>query len=139
MWLIKNSIKRFLKLVWNGFPRIKFIKVTSFKNLKIRKIYVRKISMHYIIIFSFDNALFTLFYFDTTLMYFLNSHFSFFLCDKCIVVISKVHYKSIIFLEFIQFFYDDSTLKSMITWIIKILIMLIFNIFKFYICMYNPQ
>jgi hypothetical protein len=31
-----------------------------------------------------------------------------FLCDRHNVVISKVHYKSIIFLEFIQTFYDDS-------------------------------
>jgi hypothetical protein len=40
-------------------------------------------------------------------MYFLSPHFSFFLCDRCSVVVSKVNYKSIIFLEFIQFFYDD--------------------------------
>jgi hypothetical protein len=58
--------------------------------------------------FSFDDVLFYLFYFDTTLTYFLNPHFSFFLCDKYNVVISKVHYESIIFLEFIQKIYDDS-------------------------------
>jgi hypothetical protein len=51
---------------------------------------------------------FILFYFDTTLMYFLGPHFSFSLCNKHNVVISKVHYESIIFLEFIQYFYDDS-------------------------------
>jgi hypothetical protein len=38
----------------------------------------------------------------------LNPHSSFFLCDRRNVVISKIHYKSIIFLEFIQFFWDDS-------------------------------
>jgi hypothetical protein len=48
------------------------------------------------------------FIFDTTLTYFLSLHFSFFLCDKHSVVISKVHYESIIFLKFIQTFYDDS-------------------------------
>jgi hypothetical protein len=54
------------------------------------------------------NSIFFNFYFDTTLMYFLNPHFSFSLCDNRSVVISKVHYESIIFLEFIQKFYDDS-------------------------------
>jgi hypothetical protein len=43
-------------------------------------------------------------YFDI----FLSPHFSFFLCDKYSVVISKVHYESISFLEFIQKNYDDS-------------------------------
>jgi hypothetical protein len=38
------------------------------------------------------------FYFDITLTCFLSPHFSFFLCDKFSVVISKVHYKSIIFI-----------------------------------------
>jgi hypothetical protein len=57
---------------------------------------------------SFDDALFFHFYFDTILMYFLSPHFSFSMCDIHSVVISKVHYESIIFLEFIQFFYDDS-------------------------------
>jgi hypothetical protein len=41
-------------------------------------------------------------------MYFLNPHFSFFLSNKHNVVISKVHYESIIFLEFIRYFYGDS-------------------------------
>jgi hypothetical protein len=36
-------------------------------------------------------------------MYFLSPHFSFSLCDKHNVVISKVHYESIIFLEFTFF------------------------------------
>jgi hypothetical protein len=37
-------------------------------------------------------------YFDI----FFESTFSFFLCNKCNVVISKIHYKSTIFLKFIQ-------------------------------------
>jgi len=45
---------------------------------------------------------FYFFYFNTTLTYFLTPHFSNFLCDKCSVVISKIHYEFIIFLEFIQ-------------------------------------
>jgi hypothetical protein len=43
-------------------------------------------------------------YFDI----FLNPQFAFFLSNKHSVVISKVHYKFIIFLEFIQKIYDDS-------------------------------
>jgi hypothetical protein len=79
------------------------------KLLAIKNIYIRKLSMHFsLIIFSFDDVLFFNFYFDITLTYFLNPHFSFFLCDKHSVVISKVHYKSIIFLAFIQKIYDDS-------------------------------
>jgi hypothetical protein len=79
-----------------------------FKHLKIKNIYIRKVSMHFKKNSSFDDALFYFIYFDTTLTYFLNPHFSFFMCDKRNVVISKVHYKSISFLEFIQKIYDDS-------------------------------
>jgi hypothetical protein len=61
-------------------------------------------------------------YFDI----FLRSHFSFFLCDKHIVVISKVHYKSIVLLEFQKQLWW-SPLKSMTIWIIKKLTMLILN------------
>jgi len=43
-------------------------------------------------------------YFDI----FFETAFSFFLCDKHNVVISKVHYESTIFLKFIQKIYDDS-------------------------------
>jgi hypothetical protein len=65
-----------------------------------------KFSMH------FTNKIFILWcfiflfwhYFDI----FLSSHFSFILCDKRSVVISKVHYESTIFLEIIQKIYDDS-------------------------------
>jgi hypothetical protein len=95
--------KTLKKLIWNGLPRIKFITITSFKFFKNKKTYIRKISMHFI------NQFFIwwcfIFYFDTTLMYFLSPHFSFSLCDKCNVVISKVHYESRIFLKFIQFFF----------------------------------
>ncbi len=49
---------------------------------------------------SFDDVLFFIFYF-------LSPHFYYF-GDKCNVVISKDHYESIIFLEFIQNLNDDS-------------------------------
>jgi hypothetical protein len=68
---------------------------------------LRKLQCTSLINFSFDEVLFLNFYFDITLTYFLNPHFSFFVCDKCSIVISKVHYESIIFLEFINFFFDD--------------------------------
>jgi len=55
---------------------------------------------------SFDNVL-SFKIFLTLLWYFLSPHFSFVLCNKYSVVISEVHYKSIIFLEFIQNLYDD--------------------------------
>jgi hypothetical protein len=64
--------------------------------------------MHSLINFSFDDELFFNFYFDTTLTFFWVHIFHFFLCDERSVVISKVHYESIIFLEFIQIFYDQS-------------------------------
>jgi hypothetical protein len=50
---------------------------------------------------------FFIFYFVTTLTYILKTHFLFFMCERRNVVISKVHYESIIFLEFIQKIYDD--------------------------------
>jgi hypothetical protein len=48
------------------------------------------------------------FFILTLLWHFLSPHLSFSLSAKCSVVISKVHYESIIFLEFIQNMYDDS-------------------------------
>jgi hypothetical protein len=47
------------------------------------------------------------------LSYFLILNFSFFLCDKHNVVISKVHYESIIFLEFIQNYNDIKVYNNM--------------------------
>jgi hypothetical protein len=52
--------------------------------------------------FSFDGVLFFNLYFDVTMTHFLNSHISLYMCDKCSVIISKVHYESIIFLEFMH-------------------------------------
>jgi hypothetical protein len=43
--------------------------------------------------YSFDGGL--LFNFDITMTYFLNPHFSFSVCDKHSVIISKVHNESI--------------------------------------------
>jgi hypothetical protein len=56
----------------------------------------------HLMIFFFIN------FFDTTLTFCFSPHFSFsFLCNKRSVIISKVHYKLIVFLEFIQKIYDD--------------------------------
>jgi hypothetical protein len=45
--------------------------------------------------YSFYASLF--FNFDITMTYFLNSYFSFFMCDKYNVINSKVHNESILF------------------------------------------
>ncbi len=74
-------------------------------------------------------------YFDI----FLNPHFSFFVCDGHIVVISKVHYESIIFLEFIKFFVWWFPLKFITTWIIKELAMLILNMALNFMFVCNPK
>jgi hypothetical protein len=78
----------------------------KFKNLKLY--ILRKFQCTSLINSSNDDALFYFIYFNTTLTYFLSQHFSFFQCDRCSVVMSKVQYESIIFLEFIQKIYDDS-------------------------------
>jgi hypothetical protein len=51
---------------------------------------------------SFDGGLFFHFYFGNIITYFLSPHFSLFLHDKCNVIISRVHYESIVFLKFIH-------------------------------------
>jgi hypothetical protein len=45
--------------------------------------------------------LFLLFIFNTTMGFFLNPHLSFYSCEKCNVIISKVHYVSNFFFKFI--------------------------------------
>jgi len=64
-----------------------------FKN---KNIYIRKFQCTSLINSSFDEFFFLKKKIDITLTFFLSPHFSFFLCDKRSVVISKVHYKSII-------------------------------------------
>jgi hypothetical protein len=80
----------------------------SKKFKKLKKYILEKFQCTSLINYSFDDTLFSLKEIDTTLTYFSSPHFLFFRCDKCSVVISKVHYESIIFSKFIQFFYDDS-------------------------------
>jgi hypothetical protein len=53
-----------------------------FKLLKIKNIYIKKVSMHSLIIFSFDNAFIFNFYFDTTLTFFLSPHLSVFFMSQ---------------------------------------------------------
>ncbi len=53
----------------------------------------KKVSMH--IAFKLFIGWCFIFNFDITMTYFLSSHFSFYVCDKCNVIGSKVHYESI--------------------------------------------
>jgi hypothetical protein len=46
--------------------------------------------------------------FNIIMTFFRVHHFLFYLCDKCNVIISKVHYESTIFLEFIHILKYDS-------------------------------
>jgi len=76
------------------------------KLLKLKIYILGKFQCTSLINSSFHNVLFYFyFYFYITLTYFLNPHFSFFWSDKHSVVISKIHYKSI---RFIQKNYNDS-------------------------------
>jgi hypothetical protein len=87
------------------FQGSKFMAITSFK---IFKIYILgNLQCTSLMKISFDDILFYFIYFGFFDI-FLNPHFSHFLCDRHSVVISKVNYESIIFLEFIQKTYDNS-------------------------------
>ncbi len=97
-----------------------------FKKL-IKNIYIKKVSMHFTNKFFISWFIFLFLFFDTTLTHFLSQHFLFFMCDRHNVVISKVHYESIIVLGFTPNFLWWFLLKFMTTWIIKKLIMLILN------------
>jgi hypothetical protein len=54
--------------------------------------------------YSFYGGLFFNLNFDITMTYFLRAHFSFFVCDKHSVIISKVYNESILFLKLIHNF-----------------------------------
>jgi len=115
--------------MWNGLSRIKIYNNHVIKFfLKIKTICIKKVSMHFTNKF-FVWWWFILFYFILTLIWhFFESTFLFlFLCDVHNVVISKIHYESIIFLGFIPIFLWWFPLKSMTTWIIKKLTMLVLN------------
>jgi len=105
----QKSMQKILKINVKWTPKDKIYNIHIILKILNLEIYIlRKFQCASLINFSFDDVLFFIFYFDITLMYFLNPHFSFSPCDKHNVVILKIHYKSIIFLKFIQFFYDDS-------------------------------
>jgi len=90
--------------MWNGLSKIKiYNNHIIFKKIKLKILW--KFRRTSLINSSFDDALF---YFDTILTYVLSFFFFFFLFYKRIVFFLKFHYKSIIFLEFIQKIYDDS-------------------------------
>jgi hypothetical protein len=54
--------------------------------------------------YSFYGGLFLNFNSDITMTYFLSPQFSFYVCDKHSVIISKVHNESIFFLKLIHNF-----------------------------------
>jgi hypothetical protein len=61
--------------------------------------------MHLLFLNSlFNGGLFFNFYFEATITYFWSSQFYFCLCNKHIVIISKLHYESMILLKFIHSF-----------------------------------
>ncbi len=66
--------------------------------------YIGKFSMHLTIKLLILWWPIFIFIFDITMTYFLSPHFSFFVCDKHNVIISKVHNESILFLKFINNF-----------------------------------
>jgi hypothetical protein len=70
----------------------------------MKKNYIEKISMHFTIklLMLWWHIFFIKF--DITMTYFLSPQFSFFMCDKHNVIISKVHNESILFLKLIDNF-----------------------------------
>jgi hypothetical protein len=70
----------------------------------MKKIILEKIQCILQLNYSFYGGLFFIFYFDITMTYFLSPQFSFFVCDKHSVIISKVHNESILFLKLIHNF-----------------------------------
>jgi hypothetical protein len=56
---------------------------------KIKILVLRKFQCVSFFNYLFDND----FIFDIIITFFLNSHISFYPCDKCIITISKVHYE----------------------------------------------
>lgn len=58
-------------------------------------IFGKKIKLKILVLGNFLFILFVYFYFDTTVTYLFNSHTLFHMHDRCIVIISKVHYESI--------------------------------------------
>ncbi len=83
---------------------IKNDKNMAFKKNSIKISCIGKVSMHLLLNSLFDGGLFYNFYFEATIIYIWNSHFNFCLCNKHIVIISKVHYESTILLKFIHSF-----------------------------------
>jgi hypothetical protein len=99
----KKSMQKTKKINVKWTLKDKIYNNNVIQNFRKLKIYILgKFQCTSLINFSFDDASFFKFYFDTTLTYYLNPHFSFSLCDKHNVFISKVHYESIIFFKFIQ-------------------------------------
>jgi len=65
----------------------------------MKRNYIGNLSLHLTIKLFILWWLIIFLIFDITMTYFLNSHFSFLMCDKQSVMISKVHNESILFLK----------------------------------------
>jgi hypothetical protein len=79
-------------------------KIWHLKKIKSKFLVLGKFQCILLLNSLFDGGLFSNFYFEATIIYFWNSHFNFCLCNKHIVIISKVHYESMILLKFIHSF-----------------------------------
>jgi hypothetical protein len=79
--------------MWNGISIVKNDENHNELNFKYEKNNVGKSMLQ--LNYSFYASLF--FNFDITMTYFLNSYFSFFMCDKYNVINSKVHNESSLF------------------------------------------
>jgi hypothetical protein len=105
MWLVKKFREKFkdFNMRWNTNWK-KWRKSQQVKILNMKKNYIEKISMHFTIklLMLWWHIFFIKF--DITMTYFLSPQFSFFMCDKHNVIISKVHNESILFLKLIDNF-----------------------------------
>jgi hypothetical protein len=70
----------------------------------MKKIVLEKIQCTLQLNYSFCGSTFFYFDFDITMKYFLSPHFSFSMCDKHNVIISKVHTESILLFKLIHNF-----------------------------------
>jgi len=73
----------------------------ALKKIKSKFLVLEKFQCILLLNSLFDGDLFSNFYFEATITNFWSSHFYFCLCNKHIVIISKVHYESMILLKFI--------------------------------------
>jgi hypothetical protein len=138
MWLVKKFRKTFkdFNVKWNTNCK-KWWKSQCVKFLNMKKNYIGKISMHLTIKLFILWWLFFNFNFDITMTYFLSPHFSFFVCDKHSVIISKVHNESNFFIETHPWFSIIFSINYIIRWIMKKLKILMFDMILHFKFIYN--